>query len=64
MAEILNLSWLSYENKNIFLRDYNLNWPEEVFLIKNPKNTTSWTYFIRGLNDEEIVRRFWEKELQ
>ena len=24
----------------------------------------SWTYFIRGLNDEEIVRRFWEKELQ
>ena len=33
-------------------------------MIKKVKNTVSWTYVINDLNGEEIVGRFWEKELQ
>ena len=34
------------------------------FLIKEIKNTVPWTYVINGLNGEEIIGRFYEKELQ
>ena len=50
--------------KNIFAKDYVLNWSEEVFLIKKVKNTVPWTYFISDLNWEDIVGIFYEKELQ
>ena len=33
-------------------------------LIKNVKNTVSWTYVINDLNGEEIIGIFYEKELQ
>ena len=33
-------------------------------LIKNVKNTVPWTYVINDLNGEEIIRIFYEKELQ
>ena len=33
-------------------------------MIKKVKNTVPWTYFISHLNSEEIVRTFYEKELQ
>ena len=33
-------------------------------MIKKVKNTTLWTYVINGLNGEEIVGTFYEKELQ
>ena len=36
--------------KNIFAKDYVLNWSEEDFLIKKVKNTVPWTYFISDLN--------------
>ena len=39
-------------------------WSEEVFLIKKVKNTVPWIYVISHLKDEEIVRTFYEKELQ
>ena len=39
-------------------------WSEEVFVIKKNKNTVSWTYVINDLNGEEIIRTFYEKELQ
>ena len=29
--------------KNIFAKGYILNWSEEVFVIKNVKNTVLWT---------------------
>ena len=29
--------------KNIFAKGYTLNWSEEVFGIKNVKNTVPWT---------------------
>ena len=34
------------------------------FVIKKIKNTVSWTYVISDLKGEEIVRTFYEKELQ
>ena len=42
------------KHKNIFTKKYTPNWPEEVFLIKNVKNTVPWTYVIEDLHGEEI----------
>ena len=50
--------------KKIFAKDYVPNWSEEVFVIKKVKNTQLWTCVISDLNREEIVRTFYEKELQ
>ena len=50
--------------KNIFAKGYMVNWSEEVFAIKKIKNTVPWTYVINDLNGEEIIRTFYEKELQ
>ena len=50
--------------KNIFAKGYTPNWSEEVFVIKEVKNIVPWTYVINGLNGEEIIGRFYEKELQ
>ena len=50
--------------KNIFAKGYTPNWSEEVFLIKRVKITVPWTYVINGLNDNEIIGTFYEKELQ
>ena len=50
--------------KNIFAKRYTKNWSEEVFVIKEVKNTVPWTYIISDLNGEEIIRTFYEKELQ
>ena len=40
------------------------NWSEEIFVIKEIKNTVPWTYVINDLKGEEIVGTFYEKELQ
>ena len=40
------------------------NWSEEVFMISKIKNTVLRTYIINDLNGEEIIRTFYEKELQ
>ena len=50
--------------KNIFAKGYTPNWSEEVFVIKEVKNTVPWTYVISGLNGEKIIGTFYEKELQ
>ena len=50
--------------QNIFAKVYVLNWPEEVNIIKNVKNTSPWTYVISDLNGEEIIGMFYEKELE
>ena len=47
--------------KNIFAKDYVLNWSEEVFLIKKVKNIAPWTYVISDLKGEEIVGTFYKK---
>ena len=35
-----------------------------MFLIGQKKNTVPWTYVINDPNSEEIIGRFYEKELQ
>ena len=50
--------------KNIFAKGYTPNWSEEVFVIKEVKNTVPWTYVINDLHGEEIIVTFYEKELQ
>ena len=40
------------------------NWSEEIFVIKEVKNTVPWTYIINDLNGEEVIGTFYEKELQ
>ena len=50
--------------KNIFAKGHTLNWSEEVFVIKEIKNTVLWTYVINDLNGEDIIGTFYEKELQ
>ena len=50
--------------KNIFAKGYTPNWSEEIFIITKIRNTEPWTYAISGLNGEEIVGNFYEKELQ
>ena len=35
-----------------------------IFVIKRVKTTVPWTYVTEGLNSEEIVGMFYEKELQ
>ena len=48
----------------IFAKGYAPNWSEEIFIIEKVKNTVPWTYVINDLNNEEIIRSFYEKELQ
>ena len=50
--------------KNIFAKGYTPNWSEEVFVINKIKNTIPWTYVINDLNGQEIIGKFYEKELQ
>ena len=50
--------------KNIFAKGYVSNWFEEVFVIKKVKSIVSWAYVISDLKNKEIVRKFYEKELQ
>ena len=50
--------------KNIFPKGNTTNWSEEVFLIKEVKNTVPWTYIINSLNGEEVIETFYENELQ
>ena len=48
--------------KNIFAEGYTSNWSEEVFVIKETKNTIPWTCVINDLNGEQITGTFYENE--
>ena len=52
------------KHKKIFAKDYTPNWSEEIFMIKELKNTVPWTYVINDLNGEEIIGTLYEKNLQ
>ena len=39
-------------------KDYVPNWSEEVSVIKNVKNTVSWTYVISDLNVKKLLELF------
>ena len=49
--------------KNIFAKWYTPNWSEEVFVIKEVKNTVPWTFAISDLNGEKIIGTFYENKL-
>ena len=49
--------------KKNFAKGYTPNWSEEVFVIKEIKNTILWIYVINDLNSEEIIGTFYEKAL-
>ena len=62
--KILHLKFvilLEYQTIKFFLQVSVPNWSEEYFVIKKSKNTVPWTYTIRDLKCEEIVRTFYEK---
>ena len=46
---------------NIFAKNYTLNSPEEVFVVKKVKKRA---YVFSDLNGEEVVVTFYEQELQ
>ena len=50
--------------KIIFAKGYISNWSEQIYVIKEVKNTASCTYIINDLNGEEIIEAFYKKELQ
>ena len=52
------------KQKKIFAKGYTPNWSEEIFVIKKCKYTIPWTYVISDLNGEEVIEKFYEKDLQ
>ena len=54
----------SSKYKKIFVKGYTPNWSEEIFVIREVKNTVLWTYVVNDLNGLKIIRTFYEKELQ
>ena len=65
MIKILNFKLIRISKyKNTFLKGYNPNWSEDLFVIQEVKNTVPWTYASNDLNGEEIIGIFYQKELQ
>ena len=50
--------------KNIFAKGYAPNWISEIFIVDKINDTLPYTYNLKDLNDEEIIRSFYDKELQ
>ena len=65
---------LEYQNLKPFLQKamfqiclkklWDINWSEEVLVIKKVKSNVPWTYVISDLEGEKIVGTFYEKENQ
>ena len=49
--------------KNTFSKEYTENWPKEIFVVDSGLKTNYWTYKIKYLNEEEIIRSFLEKRI-
>ena len=56
------------KHKNIFTKRYTPNWSEEVFVIREFKNTVPWKYAISELNREELseyfMKKTWKKQIK
>ena len=50
--------------KNIFVKSYETNWTEEIFVIYDIKYSNVPYYYLKDLNDEKIKGSFYEQELQ
>ena len=53
-----------FKYKIIFAKGYTPSWFEKVFVVSKTKNTVPWIYVINDLNGEEIIGKFYAKELQ
>ena len=53
-----------YKFKNIFAKVYTPNWSKEIFIVDKINDTVPYTYNLKDLNGEEIIGRFYDKELQ
>ena len=53
-----------YKFKNIFAKGYTTNWSKEIFIVDKVNGTVPYMYNLKDLNDEEIIGRFYDKELQ
>ena len=49
--------------KNSFSNGYTENWSKEKFLINSVLKTNTWVYKTKDLNLENVIQRFYEKEL-
>ena len=52
------------KHKDNFAKGHIQNWYEEAFVITKIKNAVPWAYVITGLNGEESILMFHEKELK
>ena len=50
--------------KNIFAKGCTPDWSREISIVNKINGTIPYTYNIKGLNDEEIRRSFYDRELQ
>ena len=50
--------------KNIFAKGYTPNWIKEIFIVNKINDTVPYTYNLKGLNGEEIIGSFYDRELQ
>ena len=50
--------------KNIFAKGYTPNWSKEIFIVDKINDTVPYTYYLKDLNDEEIIASFYDRELQ
>ena len=50
--------------KNIFAKGYTPNWSTEIFTVNKINDTVPYTYNLKDLNGEEIIGRFYDRELQ
>ena len=51
------------ECKNIFSKSYTENWSREAFIIDSVLKANPWTYKIKDLNGEKIIRIFYDKKI-
>ena len=52
------------KSKNIFAKGYTPNWSREIFIVDKINDTVPYTYNLKDLNGEEIIRNFYDRELQ
>ena len=53
-----------WKYKNIFSKNFDPNWSQEIFVIKKVKKAVPLTHIISDLKREEIDQTFYGKELK
>ena len=49
--------------KSIFAKEYTPNWSTVIFIVDKINDTVPYTYNLKGLNVEEVIGSFYDKEL-